>query len=778
MLKKQLATFTAFIAISLMYPLIAMGQSFPSSLNLAGLNNSNGFMLDTKINAQFSGSSIGDFNGDGIDDMALGFPFLGSAALPQQGTIAVIFGKSGTFESPLALSSLDGTNGFIINGVGDSLAGVKVSKIGDFNGDGLDDFLIGAPFADPGFVENGTINAGAVFVVFGKKSSFHPTLELTALDGANGFVINGERNSGLLGRAIDGAGDINDDGLKDIIIGDIGAFPETLGGAKGAGYVIFGKTTGFAASMVLSSLDGVSGFVVNSNDAKLLGGDVLGTGDLNGDGIDDLAVSSFDMSTNLQPVVFVIYGKTGPFSVNQNLSINGSNNGFAIAGMPGGQEGTISIGALGDINDDGINDLAIGARYQDPGGLADAGISYIIYGSSSRTPPRLAIDTLSASDGFSINGIAANDRAGAPTGGGDINGDGIDDIIIGALNAASNNNAEAGAVYVVYGKRSPFADSIELSSLDGNNGFTLLGAAANDQSGRFVSRLGDLNNDGIDDFLIGGTARFGSYVVFGRANAHTLVSSVLPSARSGFTGGSAITVFATVINGGTEPVQNCKIKISQDAPVSMNFQETDASNAAVGSADQAFNLDAGQARTFILSFSPKSVSVGTNVFPGFVCDHANTGLVHGVNTVFMSIGDVPVPDVLSIGATPSGNGILSVPQNGIGFMTASAVNIGAGDTPASKDSAITVSVDDGGTSLPLKLELCETDQLATCITPRSTADVSTTIGANASFFAIFATDQTNGAGIALDPANARVFLRFTDSSGTVRSVTSAAATVP
>ena len=273
--------------------------------------------------------------------------------------------------------------------------------------------------------------------------------------------------------------------------------------------------------------------------------------------------------------------------------------------------------------------------------------------------------------------------------------------------------------------------------------------------------------------------------------ATTLFSSVLPSARSGSTGGGAsapgtsgaqaaggpITVFASVINAGANPAQSCQIVIPAGAPVTLSYQETNAANVPTGVIDQPFDLAAGQGRSFVLAFTPTAVSSGVDVFPDVMCDNANVDAIPGVNTVFLSIGNHPVPDILSIGATPSGDGIITVPTGSISFMTASATNIGAGDAAGSQDAAVTVSADTGAAALPLLLQVCETDAASTCITPLGTGPVSTVIGSGPSFFAVFVTDQSS-TGIPLDPANARVFLRFTDASGTVRSVTSAAVTAP
>ncbi|MCF6292798.1 MAG: choice-of-anchor D domain-containing protein, partial [Robiginitomaculum sp.] len=261
----------------------------------------------------------------------------------------------------------------------------------------------------------------------------------------------------------------------------------------------------------------------------------------------------------------------------------------------------------------------------------------------------------------------------------------------------------------------------------------------------------------------------------GEVIAPVLFSSVLPSARSGFIGGPAITVFASVINATAGTARNCRVVIPGAAPVTLSYQPTDATNAPVGAPEQLFDIPGNEIRSFVLAFTPTAVSTGEDVFPDFMCDNANVGAIPGVNTVFLSVDTVAGPDILSINATPSGDGIISIPSGGASFMTVSVINIGAGDTEVSDDATITTSVDTGAAALPLLLQICETNSVSVCVTPLATS-ITDTIGSVPSFFAVFVTDQSTG-GIALDPANARVFLRFTDAAGTVRSVTSAAVTV-
>jgi hypothetical protein len=121
------------------------------------------------------------------------------------------------------LFSLDGTNGFKLSGEPtDERSGFSVSAAGDVNGDGFGDVVIGAPTADP----NGSWS-GASYVVFGRASGFSANLELSALDGTDGFKLSGETHNDRAGISVSAAGDVNGDGFGDLVIGAPGVNPNT-----------------------------------------------------------------------------------------------------------------------------------------------------------------------------------------------------------------------------------------------------------------------------------------------------------------------------------------------------------------------------------------------------------------------------------------------------------------------------------------------------------------------------------------------------------------------
>lgn len=408
-------------------------------------------------------------------------------------------------------------------------SGVSVSDAGDVNGDGIADIIIGAFFADP--IDKSP--TGEAYVIFGTSSGLPATLSLDALDGTNGFRVQGIDSNDRFGIAVSGAGDINGDGVDDVIIGATGGSPsdgaaERIG--AGESYVVYGKDTtlpgvSFSATLSASALDGSNGFVVNGVDgaAGLDPGDASGksvssAGDVNGDGVDDFIIGS-DFGGDS----YVVFGSAA-FGASFELSALDGSNGFAILGSPDDAAGR-AVSAAGDINGDGIADIVVGAPNADVGAGTDAGASYLIYGKDTAQAgvsfgATIDLATLSATEGIAITGASAFDNSGVSVSAiGDFNNDGTDDLVIGA--SGLGGATASGEAYVVFGGNAAFGTgtTFDLATLDGSNGLILRGIDAGDRAGTSVSNVGDVNGDGFDDLLIGASAanfQAGeSYLVFG-----------------------------------------------------------------------------------------------------------------------------------------------------------------------------------------------------------------------------------------------------------------------
>ena len=476
-----------------------------SVINLSELSRSDGVVIDGADRngvraANYAGYLVrgaGDINGDGFDDLVIGII---DAAVRVNGYIGsdksyVVFGSDGGFDDGIDLDNLEDGDGFVINtveSIEEGYGGTSVDGAGDVNGDGIDDLIIGDYRTDPNGEDSGTS-----YVVFGTTAGFGNALNLADLNGSNGFAIAGIAAGDRAGTSVSSAGDINNDGIDDLIIG--AARADANGEESGESYVVFGTASGFEPTLELSTLDGSTGFALKGIEANNRAGiSVSEAGDFNGDGVDDLVISSRDSDFSGPVESYVIFGSASGFEPALELSALDGSNGVRILGVGGDAQ------RAGDVNGDGIDDLIVND-------YRNGGTSYVLFGRQGGFSSTLDPSALDSSAGFEIN------SGGAANGAGDFNADGFDDVIVSKFSDR----------YIIFGAASGLGSTFDVSRINGLNGVVLETDEEIFNVGFSVSGLNDFNGDGIDDVVVGSTfPRAGDfsnpndpneiYVVFGQ----------------------------------------------------------------------------------------------------------------------------------------------------------------------------------------------------------------------------------------------------------------------
>ncbi|MCR9080162.1 MAG: cadherin domain-containing protein [Hyphomonadaceae bacterium] len=443
-------------------------------------------------------SNAGDVNGDGIDDVIIGAP---EQSVPgdgndRPGMAYVVYG--GQDLEQIDLDNLSPDQGFIVQGEtqGDYL-GISVAAAGDVNGDGYDDVIIGATGANFG--------DGAAYIIYGGPTlSSDNLIDVATMTASQGVTLDGAIFKSELGFSVSSAGDVNGDGIDDLIIG-------TTSGDQT--YVIYGGQD--FATIDLGALTSDQGFEI-AGDSVYSNNSVSSAGDVNGDGYEDVLVGVPGASSGTG-AVYLIFGGHNKDEI--DLTNLDPADGIEILGQQPLAELGFSVSEAGDVNGDGFDDLIISAPSGYDNG-ENAGQIYVLYGSANPTSPNLA--ALTPGQGFTIRGADENDLAGhSVSNAGDVNGDGYDDLIIGAP-GADPHGEDTGAAYVIYG--GPDLGEIDLGDLTAAQGFVIEGANLNDETGDSVSSAGDVNGDGYDDLIVGDPqAKDGSeepgaaYIIYGGA---------------------------------------------------------------------------------------------------------------------------------------------------------------------------------------------------------------------------------------------------------------------
>ncbi len=402
-------------------------------------------------------TSLGDINGDGYSDFGVGVPGdnLGGTAFGA-GSFSIYLGHPAD-DRPGASSILRtfGTQA-------DMQLGASIAGVGDVNGDGLDDFVVGAP----GTTVGGTPGVGRAFLYFGRADA----ARVVAAE------LGGTQGNAAYGSSVAGAGDVNGDGYADVLIGaPFFDSPAPGGGNAGQVLLYFGGPGAFntSADAVLNPTAANSRF----------GYSVSGVGDMNGDSFADIVVGvpKASVGQTLEGAGLLYLGGSGTFDPNADLAFE-SNQANAELGT--------AVAGAGDVNGDGYSDVALGAPLYD-NGQTDEGAVFIYHGGSAVNNVADAVlerDVAAASFGAAIAGA-------------DSNGDGYSDLAIGAPTVSDYSIPNFGTVWMFPGSASGL----------GNDAFNVRGLASSTTAGRFGSALSftDYNADGFPELFVGAPTETG-----------------------------------------------------------------------------------------------------------------------------------------------------------------------------------------------------------------------------------------------------------------------------
>lgn len=465
-------------------------------------------------------SGVGDVNGDGHDDFIIGaghygnvsgkaYLFLGKASAPNDWFIddCTINDASASFKSE----------------TGNDWVGSSTAGVGDVNGDGYDDFLIGA-------FRNAS-DTGKGYLILGKAvwtAKDYPTGDLnTPLSQANASFV-GENAGDKAFNAIAGAGDVNGDGYDDFLIGAANynySGPgyaiwrdkdgNVVSNCAGQAYLILGKAAwtadaDYPAGDRKTPISQAYAKFLGEQAGDIAGGALAGVGDINKDGYDDFIIGASGYA-NFPGKAYLFMGKSSANWGMRNLSTADA----SFIGRTDEHAGSALAGA-GDANGDTYDDFLIGASLNDDGGQ-NAGGAYLILGREKTSADWWGMNANLGGEvrgkrvaAASFIGEAVDDRAGSALAGvGDVNGDGYDDFLIGA-NLNDDGGKDAGKTYLILGKKKDDPNWWGMkANLGGEVGggkvaaASFIGEAAGDYAGSSLAGVGDVDGNGYSDLLIG-----------------------------------------------------------------------------------------------------------------------------------------------------------------------------------------------------------------------------------------------------------------------------------
>jgi hypothetical protein len=555
------AHFNNRVDCGVLYMVFGRNGSEPPTDLIGGLAPDQGFMIAgdedcAEVGASMAG--VGDLNGDGYDDFAVGASTSSPPGLQWAGIVYVLLGHNaslpyGTVD--LALGSAPGRVTRIFGAHRTDYLGSSVAAAGDVNGDGRADIVLGAP--------NENAGAGVVYVLFGRSDWADIHLDTLTSNDARGFRLVNPAATGLCGASVAGAGDVNGDGDADIVFG----CPQQGTNACGLAYVVFGSPTRDLHTVHLDTMTPSEGYLIINPSAvnDQLGSSVASAGDFNGDGIDDLVISA-KLGNGGAGVFHVLFGPTraqGSFQVPSG-PLQAADGFRILPAHANGLEYNYAARAAGDVNGDGYGDLVVGVPWTASSTASECiGDAYVLYGHDGGSVPYgdvyLASFVASSVRGYAVHSTFSTSCMGyAVSGAGDVDGDGLSDVLIGAQFMPNPDSSEFGGAYLLYGvtprslaarmhSKAPSGSptvsptrqptiavtaapstvlgygipNIDMSTFtSGDGGYKLLGGHNNDRTGAYVGAVGDVNHDGKQDFAVAAPGRTYEsgiiYVIYGQ----------------------------------------------------------------------------------------------------------------------------------------------------------------------------------------------------------------------------------------------------------------------
>ncbi|MBK9648576.1 MAG: FG-GAP repeat protein [Deltaproteobacteria bacterium] len=398
----------------------------------------------------------------------------------------------------------EGDADYTILGAASSNLGYDMA-VGDLNGDGEDDLVVSAYLTD---VSSSLSDAGAVYVVYG------PVADDLSLPADADLSLTGVGAASYTGKAVSAGGDVNGDGVDDLLIS---AYTYNPGSRSSAGGValVYGSTTARTGSLTFSTGDALWAGAA-SND--YLGTEAQIVGDLNGDGYDDIVLGAYgvDYTGSLSGAVYLFAGSATKYSG----SVSTSTAALTISGASSGDElGNLrSVSGRVDLDGDGLNELVLGAVKNDDAG-SSAGAVFLFYGNTAYSGTSGVTVTAAFADAV-FTGVTGGDGLGEQVSGvGDTDGDGYDELILGGDGADPGAVSAAGCAWLLPGDSSAYSGT---DYIDSYSSAEICGVTKTDNLGE-VAYGGDLNGDSYADVVVasslvnvGSTSDAGAaYVFFG-----------------------------------------------------------------------------------------------------------------------------------------------------------------------------------------------------------------------------------------------------------------------